>query len=38
MAKYNLSEAEYEIMEYIWKQNCMLKFSDIMEFLSEKGW
>ena len=37
MAKYNLSEAEYEIMEYIWKQNCMLKFSDIMEFLSEKG-
>lgn len=36
MSKYNLSEAEYEIMEYIWKRNCMLKFSDIMEYLSEK--
>ena len=37
MSKYNLSEAEYEIMEKIWKSKCMLKFSDKKQYLSEKG-
>lgn len=37
MAKYNLSEAEFEIMEYIWSKGEKLSFSDIMNFTNSKG-
>lgn len=34
MPKYNLSDAEYELMEFIWQSNVELSFSEIMEYCS----
>ena len=35
--KYNLSEAEYEIMKFIWEQGDNISFNDIMEYTQKKG-
>ena len=35
--KYNLSEAEYEIMKFIWEQGDNIGFNDIMEYTQKKG-
>lgn len=35
--KYNLSEAEYEIMQFIWKNGDDTSFSDIMGYTQKKG-
>lgn len=37
MSKYNLSDAEYEIMEYIWDTKEELTFVQIVEFTVQKG-
>lgn len=34
--KYNLSEAEYEIMKFIWEQGDNIGFNDIMEYTQKK--
>ena len=35
--KYNLSEAEYEIMQFIWENGNNTSFSDVMEYTHKKG-
>lgn len=35
--KYGLSDAEYEIMEYVWKQEGEVIFKDVMAYLQERG-
>lgn len=37
MTRFNLSEAEYEIMEFIWEHDCKMRFSEIMEFTGKQG-
>lgn len=37
MTRFNLSEAEYEIMEFIWENNRKMGFAEIMEFTGSQG-
>ena len=37
MSKYNLSDAEYEIMQYIWKMEEEQSFQQIMAFTQQIG-
>lgn len=37
MMRFNLSEAEYEIMEFIWEHDRKMSFCEIMEFTSREG-
>lgn len=37
MTKYNLSEAEFEIMEYIWTNKQAVSFNEVMEYTTDNG-
>lgn len=38
MSKYDLSDAEYKIMEYIWRCDETKTFNEIMEFTQTQGY